>query len=214
MSFEPSEPAAGPSQSSAPQPSNSHIHGPSFASNEHPSAPSNSSGAPPPQSTATTPYSAASTALPASGASAIGGQSYYDYTKTSWNTGWNAATYPYSAQNTGSYQQGYSYTQPYIQGYQAPYQVQGSYSSFKNVDQKPVITKPKSPSPPSSPPPPEFHTHWDEAMKTFFTRLGLSQASSGFEMDLLVMNSEWERLKVPDALDDLVKNIQVCGACH
>ena len=55
-----------------------------------------------------------------------------------------------------------------------------------------------------------YHPHWDAALRAFLVRVGLTQALRGFELDMLVMNSKWERSEVPGALRDLVENISVC----
>ncbi|KAF9453964.1 hypothetical protein P691DRAFT_755032 [Macrolepiota fuliginosa MF-IS2] len=62
----------------------------------------------------------------------------------------------------------------------------------------------KVPSPSPSPPPPPKYEHWDEALKEFLQNAGLIQALKGFECDMLVLNSEWERTKVPVALEKLI----------
>lgn len=66
-----------------------------------------------------------------------------------------------------------------------------------------------SSQPPSSPPPPEFHRHWDTAIATFLSSLGMMQALRGFENDMLVINEEWERDKVPKAIEELVRKLTV-----
>lgn len=44
---------------------------------------------------------------------------------------------------------------------------------------------------------------------SFLSNLGLTQALRGFENDMLVMNEDWERQKVPKAIDELMRNIMV-----
>ena len=51
--------------------------------------------------------------------------------------------------------------------------------------------------------------NWDSALKIFFKETGLVQALRGFELDMLVLNSAWERETVPGALERLVENIMV-----
>ena len=68
--------------------------------------------------------------------------------------------------------------------------------------------RPRTPSP--SPPPKDFPRHWDVALKAFFLAVGLSQCLAGLEADILVMNPDWERKVVPEALGDLQSNISVC----
>jgi hypothetical protein len=71
-------------------------------------------------------------------------------------------------------------------------------------------TKIASPSPSPSPPPlTESHKYWDAALKSFLAHLGLAQALRGFELDMLVINSDWERSKVPGAVADLVRDLSV-----
>ena len=64
-------------------------------------------------------------------------------------------------------------------------------------------------SPTPSPPPPEFHRHWNTVIASFLSSLGLNQALRGFETDMLVINEEWERKKVPKAIGDLVRDLMV-----
>ncbi len=59
-----------------------------------------------------------------------------------------------------------------------------------------------------SPLPPQFD-HWDEALREFLREARLIQALKGFECDMLVLNSEWERTKVPVALEKLIKSLSV-----
>jgi hypothetical protein len=68
-----------------------------------------------------------------------------------------------------------------------------------------VRTRTTSPSPP----PKEFPRHWDAALKAFFLAVGLSQSLAGLEADILVMNPDWERKVVPDALGHLQSTISV-----
>jgi hypothetical protein len=62
---------------------------------------------------------------------------------------------------------------------------------------------------PTPPPISEFPCHWDYALKSFLTRLGLMQTLRGFESDMLIMNEEWERSMAPAAVEDLVKDLSV-----
>ncbi|KAJ7495910.1 hypothetical protein B0H11DRAFT_2001188 [Mycena galericulata] len=71
----------------------------------------------------------------------------------------------------------------------------------------PAPAPPRSPSPP--PPPPPKYRHWDRVIKDFLTKVGLKQALSGFEADMLVMNAEFERANVPDALLDVLRGIML-----
>ncbi|KAI0266659.1 hypothetical protein BC834DRAFT_823435 [Gloeopeniophorella convolvens] len=62
-------------------------------------------------------------------------------------------------------------------------------------------TRARTPSP--SPLPKELPRHWDEALKAFFLAVGFTQCLAAFEADFLVMNEDWEKHAVPDALWDL-----------
>ncbi|KAI0744095.1 hypothetical protein C8Q80DRAFT_1272681 [Daedaleopsis nitida] len=66
-----------------------------------------------------------------------------------------------------------------------------------------------SPSPPPSHP--EYHRDWDAIIKSFLSAMGLTQALRGFEADMLVLNPEWERKRVPSALAELMKDLLNLG---
>lgn len=70
-----------------------------------------------------------------------------------------------------------------------------------------------SPLPPSSSPLPEFHRHWDAVIVNFLSSLGMMQALKGFENDMLVINEEWERQKVPKAIGELMRELMVKTIC-
>lgn len=124
-----------------------------------------------------------------------------------------------------SYQYGAAYQQQYIQPHlYQPAQFQ-QYHPHAQVSilppstrppahvppQKPTVkkkTRPRTPSP--SPPPKEFPRHWDAALKAFCLAVGLSQCLAGLEADILVMNPDWERRVVPEALRDFHSSISVC----
>jgi hypothetical protein len=108
---------------------------------------------------------------------------------------WPSNGYPYPQQHP------YQPTQ--FQQYQPP--VEDPSSPRPLVKKK---TRLRSPSP--SPPPKEFPRHWDAALKTFFLAVGLSQCLAGLEADILVMNPDWEKNVVPEALRDLQSSISVC----
>ena len=44
---------------------------------------------------------------------------------------------------------------------------------------------------------------------SFLSSLGLNQALRGFENDMLVVNEDWERQKVPKAIGELMKDLMV-----
>lgn len=69
----------------------------------------------------------------------------------------------------------------------------------------------KAPSPSPSPPLPDPETfkHWDLVIRAFFIKTGLTQTLKGFEDDMLVFNPEWERLKLPLALEEMIKGLTV-----
>ena len=69
----------------------------------------------------------------------------------------------------------------------------------------------RAPSPSPSPPLPDMETykHWDQVFRAFFIKTGLTQTLKGFEDDMLVFNPEWERLKIPLALEEMIKSITV-----
>lgn len=60
------------------------------------------------------------------------------------------------------------------------------------------------------PSPRDTHHGWDKVIHSFLVRIGFHQAASGFTLDLLVMNPDWEKDVVPEALSELVQNISVC----
>lgn len=58
----------------------------------------------------------------------------------------------------------------------------------------------------SSLPLPKYE-HWDEAVRAFLKDAGLIQALRGFECDMVMMNSQWERAQVPTALENLIEGL-------
>ncbi|KAF5351664.1 hypothetical protein D9756_007714 [Leucocoprinus leucothites] len=62
-----------------------------------------------------------------------------------------------------------------------------------------------SPSPP--PPPLSSYEHWDEAIRVFLKDAGLVQALKGFECDMIMMNAQWEKTKIPIALRKLINGL-------
>lgn len=53
------------------------------------------------------------------------------------------------------------------------------------------------------------HNHWHSALACFFREAGLTQTSRGFESDMLLLNEEWEKGKVRDAVQRLFLNLAV-----
>ena len=57
------------------------------------------------------------------------------------------------------------------------------------------------------------HTHWALVIRAFFIKTGLTQTLKGFEDDMLVFNPEWEKLKIPLALEEMIKGLTVSFFC-
>ena len=58
----------------------------------------------------------------------------------------------------------------------------------------------------------EIYKHWDLVIRAsgFFIKTGLTQTLKGFEDGMmLVFNPEWERLKTPLALEEMIKGLTV-----
>ena len=129
---------------------------------------------------------------------------------------WQSQPWPLNGYPYNSYQQPYTQIHAYqptqFQQYQLPTQVPSSARPSTDTASQKLSSKRKartrSPSP--SPPPKEFPRHWDAALKAFFLAVGFSQCLAGLEADILVMNPDWERKVVPDALRDLQSGISVC----
>ena len=51
--------------------------------------------------------------------------------------------------------------------------------------------------------------YWDEALKQFLIDVGLTQALRGFETDMLTLNPDWERERIPAAMATFVRNLVV-----
>ncbi len=51
--------------------------------------------------------------------------------------------------------------------------------------------------------------YWDEALKQFLIDMGLTQALRGFESDMLVLNPDWEKERIPAAMATFVRNLAV-----
>ena len=113
---------------------------------------------------------------------------------------WHGQPWPL---NGYPYPQQHPYQPTQFQQYQPPAQVSSS-------SRPPVKRKARVRSPSPSPAPKEFPRHWDAALKTFFLAVGLSQCLAGLEADILVMNPDWEKTVVPEALRDLQSTISVC----
>ncbi|KAG2366310.1 hypothetical protein BDR07DRAFT_1396691 [Suillus spraguei] len=120
------------------------------------------------------------------------------YTPGGWQNPWQVSSYPYIASGSVPGQQTH-YTQvPYAQ-----YQPAVNYQPRQRNK---IAQKPRSPTPE-----PEFHRHWDEVICSFLKKVGMNQALKGFEDDMIVMNADWERQKVPGAIGDLMKDLMNLG---
>src|ERR1700729_3624882 len=139
-------------------------------------------------------------------------QSYFNtnYPSAWQQNAWQVPTNPYSPGATSYQQQTYNFPQvPYPQ-YQSerpqPLRFSAQIPSHSPPKPKAKIPAPvpkvPTPSPSPSPPPPEFYRHWDSVIVSFLSSLGLSQAVRGFENDMLVVNEDWERQKVPKAIGE------------
>ncbi|KAI0775812.1 hypothetical protein BD413DRAFT_531765 [Trametes elegans] len=136
-----------------------------------------------------------------------GAYSYYNYPSSAWANAWNAGSYQYGP--GGRYP--YSYAQP---APQQSAQQAAAPQTVSNVACTPPPLKRKTPTPtpsPSPPPPPEYHMDWDAVIKTFLSAIGFSQSLRGFEADMVVLNPEYERKKVPAALGELLKDLLKLG---
>jgi hypothetical protein len=131
-------------------------------------------------------------------------QGYYamSYTPGGWQNAWQVPSYPYIASGSAPGQQTHYAQVPYAQ-YQPP---AVTYQAAPRQRNK-VAQKPRSPTPE-----PELHRHWDEVIRSFLKKVGMNQALKGFEDDMVVMNADWERQKVPGAIGDLMKDLMVCAS--
>ena len=55
-----------------------------------------------------------------------------------------------------------------------------------------------------------YMKHWDAALTDFLRGAGLHQTLAGFQEDMMLLNADWERQRVPLALMLFVKDILVC----
>lgn len=56
---------------------------------------------------------------------------------------------------------------------------------------------------------PQYRRHWDAALSMFLKNAGLHQALRGFRDDMMMLSDEWERERVPIALQAFVKELSV-----
>ena len=121
----------------------------------------------------------------------------------------------YTTATAGLYQPYPHTSNPYAAHY-APHAYYAQYPSQPTTyTSQPVTSSNLKPTKPVSPPPspplpdPETYQHWDAVFRAFFLKTGLTQALKGFEADMLVLNPEWEQLKIPPALEEVVKGLMV-----
>jgi len=140
---------------------------------------------------------------------------YYNYAANWQTTPWPVNTSQYGPE----YQHPYSPAITYSAHPIPPYQPQ-AYTQLQSLHASPLYasqaeqaaSKPplKPPTPSPSPPLPQY---WDAAIRSFLSRVGLTQALKGFEADVLVMHSGWEQKEVPLALQELKTRLAVCFVC-
>ncbi|KAF8840699.1 hypothetical protein BDN67DRAFT_607528 [Paxillus ammoniavirescens] len=127
-------------------------------------------------------------------------QAYYTmgYPPGTWQNAWQLSGYPYAPSGSSPYQQTH-YTQiPYAQ--------------YQSYQPQPAARQRTKPPPKLRTPTPEpVYRHWDEVIRAFLKKVGLSQALRGFEDDMVVLNAEWERKSVPGAIGDLVRDLMTLG---
>ena len=123
-------------------------------------------------------------------------QAYYmGYPPGAWQNAWQLSGYPYATSGSAPYQQTH-YTQiPYAQYQQ--YQPQ-------------LAARQRKPPPKARTPTPEpVYRHWDEVIRAFLKKVGLTQALRGFEDDMVILNADWERKSVPGAIGELMRDLMV-----
>lgn len=123
-------------------------------------------------------------------------QAYYmGYPPAAWQNAWQLSGYPYATSGSSPYQQTH-YTQP-------------PYAQYRQYQPQPAARQRKPPPKPRTPTPEPVYRHWDEVIRAFLKKVGLTQALRGFEDDMVVLNAEWERKSVPGAIGDLVRDLMV-----
>ncbi|KIK63738.1 hypothetical protein GYMLUDRAFT_40806 [Collybiopsis luxurians FD-317 M1] len=115
------------------------------------------------------------------------------------------AAYPYtSSQNITPYpQQQYLYTHA-----KTPSGTIASSSKTPSVNFAQNLEAPRTKASSPEPSPAEPCKNWDQALIIFLESVGLTRALRGLELDMLVLNSDWEKQNVPGALQELANNIQ------
>ncbi|PSR73210.1 hypothetical protein PHLCEN_2v10931 [Hermanssonia centrifuga] len=97
-------------------------------------------------------------------------------------------------------------------GYQNQFQATYSSVPVQSHPIPPVQGTPTSKIPQHTQPPspvPTYNKYWDGAIKTFLQAIGFTQTLRGFQADMLVLNSDWERNKVPEALLNLSRDLEL-----
>lgn len=120
-------------------------------------------------------------------------QSYYNYPAQNWQH-WQPATYPFT--NSQAYYQSAGYTT-------------AAAALAKGDGKQHAVPVPPRRPPTPPPPDPVLPKHWDEVLMDFFKTIGFTQTRKGFEMDVLVMNPDWEKKKVSAAIQRLVQGLSV-----
>lgn len=54
---------------------------------------------------------------------------------------------------------------------------------------------------------PTSRKYWDTALATFLEEAGLTQALRGFELDMIILNPDWEKDRIPAALKKLAEGL-------
>ncbi|EIW83090.1 hypothetical protein CONPUDRAFT_121481 [Coniophora puteana RWD-64-598 SS2] len=138
-------------------------------------------------------------------------QGYYavSYPPSAWQNAWQVASYPYTSSPSSS-----SYTTQVHSagGGQPPHYSQLPYAQYYAPPPTGTRSKQKKVRTPSpSPPPPTLHRHWDGVLRAFLERVGFGRALRGFDEDMLVMSTDWERQRVPGAIGELMKDLMTLG---
>ncbi|KAI5823660.1 hypothetical protein K523DRAFT_316633 [Schizophyllum commune Tattone D] len=131
-------------------------------------------------------------------------QSFYNYPAQNWQH-WQPTFSAFP--NSQTYYQTAGYTPATLA------KTDGKPPALTAHQTKPAAAAAAAPPPrrPPTPPPPDpvLPRHWDEVLMDFFKAVGFTQTRKGFEMDVLVMNPEWEKKRVAGALQRLVQGLTV-----
>ncbi|KAF8444846.1 hypothetical protein L210DRAFT_3531146 [Boletus edulis BED1] len=125
-------------------------------------------------------------------------QTYYmGYPPGAWQNAWQLSGYPYATSGSSPYQQTQYPQMPYAQ--------------YQQYQPQLAARQRKPPQKPRSPTPEPIYRHWDEVIRAFLNKVGLTQALRGFEDDMVVLNADWERKSVPGAIGELVRDLMALG---